>query len=97
MDQDDLPVDILLSPKTEYVRKFVEDVNRPRVLRAKHIMEKLNGADLANAMSVDENDFIEKFLDKVVSEQPNMIVVQDKEKNHVGVISTKRLSEILTK
>jgi len=26
-----------------------------------------------------------------------MIVVQDKEKNHVGVISTKRLSEILTK
>ena len=39
----------------------------------------------------------EKFLDKVVSEKPNMIVVQDKEKNHVGVISTKRLSEILTK
>ena len=97
MDQDDLPVDILLSPKTEYVRRFVEDVNRPRVLRAKHIMEKLNGADLANAMSVDENDFIEKFLDKVVSEQPNMIAVQDKEKNNVGAISAKRLSEILTK
>ena len=60
-------------------------------------METLNGADLANAMSVDENDVIEKFLDKVVSEKPDMIVVQDKEKNHVGVISTKRLSEILTK
>ena len=97
MDQDDLPVDILLSPKTEYVRRFVEDVNRPRVLRAKHIMEKLNGADFVNAMTVNENDFIEKFLDKVVSEQPNMIAVQDKEKNNVGVISAKRLSEILTK
>ena len=41
--------------------------------------------------------YLIKFLDKVVSEKPNMIVVQDKEKNHVGVISTKRLSEILTK
>ena len=59
--------------------------------------EKLNGSDLANAMSVDENDFIEKFLDKVVSEQPNMIAVQDNEKNNVGVISAKRLSEILAK
>jgi glycine betaine/proline transport system ATP-binding protein len=97
MDQDDLPVDILLNPKTEYVRRFVEDVNRSRVLRAKHITEKLNGADLANAMPVDENDFIEKFLDKVVSEKPNTIVVQDKERNNIGVISTKRLSEILAK
>ena len=60
-------------------------------------MEKLNGAELTNAMPVNENDFIEKFLDKVVSEQPNMIAVQDKEKNNVGVISAKRLSEILTK
>ena len=60
-------------------------------------MEKFNGADLSNAMSVDENDFIEKFLDKVISEKPDMIVVQNKEKNNVGVISAKRLSEILTK
>lgn len=76
MDQEGLPVDILLNPGTEYVRKFVEDVNRSRVLRSKHIMQKVNGIDLSRAFVVNENDFIEKFIDKVVTEKPSMIAVQ---------------------
>ena len=75
MDQEGLPVDILLSPKTEYVSNFVEDVNRSRVLKAKHIMEKANGSDLSKGMPVDENDFIESFIDRVVAEKPDLIVV----------------------
>ena len=97
MDQEGLPVDILLNPGTEYVRKFVEDVNRSRVLRAKHIMQKVNGIDLSRAFVVNENDFIEKFIDKVVTEKPSMIAVQDKQNKNVGCISSKRLSEILKK
>ena len=97
MDQDDLPADILLNPKTDYVRKFVEDVNRSRVLKAKHIMQKLNGEDISKAIKVNENDFIEKFIDRVVEEKPEMIVVQDKQNKNVGCISSKRLSEILKK
>ena len=97
MDQDDLPADILLNPKTDYVKKFVEDVNRSRVLKAKHIMQKLNGEDTTKAIKVNENDFIEKFIDRVVEEKPEMIVVQDKQNKNVGCISSKRLSEILKK
>ena len=97
MDQEGLPVDILLSPKTEYVSNFVEDVNRSRVLKAKHIMEKAYGADLSKGMPVNENDFIESFIDKVVAEQPEFIVVQDSDKNNIGSLSTKRLSEVLKK
>jgi len=97
MDQEGLPVDILLNPGTEYVKKFVEDVNRSRVLRAKHIMQKVNGIDLSKAFVVNENDFIEKFIDRVVTEKPSMIVVQDKQNKNVGCISSKRLSEILKK
>ena len=97
MDQDGLPADILLNPKTEYVKKFVEDVNRSRVLKAKHIMQKLNGGDISKAIKVNENDFIEKFIDRVVEEKPEMIVVQDKQNKNVGYISSKRLSEILKK
>ena len=97
MDQEGLPVDILLNPGTEYVRKFVEDVNRSRVLRSKHIMQKVNGIDLSRAFVVNENDFIEKFIDRVVTEKPSMIVVQDKQNKNVGCISSKRLSEILKK
>lgn len=94
MDQEGLPVDILLNPGTEYVRKFVEDVNRSRVLRSKHIMQKVNGIDLSRAFVVNENDFIEKFIDRVVTEKPSMIAVQDKQNKNVGCISSKRLSKI---
>ena len=89
-----MPVDILLNPGTEYVRKFVEDVNRSRVLRAKHIMQKVNGIDLSRAFVVNENDFIEKFIDRVVTEKPSMIADQDKQNKNVGCISSKRLSKI---
>jgi len=97
MDQDGLPADILLNPKTDYVKKFVEDVNRSRVLKAKHIMQKLNGGDISKAIKVNENDFIEKFIDRVVEEKPEIIIVQDKQNKNVGCISSKRLSEILKK
>ena len=97
MDQEGLPVDILLSPKTEYVSNFVEDVNRSRVLKAKHIMEKANGSDLSKGMPVDENDFIESFIDRVVAEKPELIVVQDSNKKNIGSLTSKRLSEVLKK
>ena len=97
MDQEGMPVDILLNPKTEYVSNFVEDVNRSRVLKAKHIMEKANGSDLSKGMPVDENDFIETFIDRVVAEKPELIVVQDSNKNNIGSLTSKRLSEVLKK
>ena len=97
MDQEGLPVDILLSPETEYVSNFVEDVNRSRVLKAKHIMEKANGSDLSKGMPVDENDFIESFIDRVVAEKPELIVVQDSNKKNIGSLTSKRLSEVLKK
>ena len=62
MDQEGIPADILLSPKTQYVKDFVEDVNRARVIKAKHIMSKLNGQDRDNAMFVDQDDFIDRFI-----------------------------------
>ena len=71
MDQEGIPADILLSPKTQYVKDFVEDVNRARVIKAKHIMSKLNGQDRDNAMFVDQDDFIDRFIDKVIYDKPN--------------------------
>ena len=52
---------------------------------------------LDTAIKVNEDDFIEKFIDRVVEEKPEMIVVQDKQNKNVGCISSKRLSEILKK
>ncbi len=95
MDQEGIPADILLSPKTQYVKDFVEDVNRARVIKAKHIMSKLNGQDRDNAMFVDQDDFIDRFIDKVISDKPNCLIVKNKSNDEIGYLSTKRLSEIL--
>ena len=95
MDQEGIPADILLSPKTQYVKDFVEDVNRARVIKAKHIMSKLNGQDRDNAMFVDQDDFIDRFIDKVISDKPNCLIVKNKNNDDIGYLSTKRLSEIL--
>ena len=97
MDQEGIPAEIILNPKTEYVRKFVEDVNRTRVLKAKHIMEKINGINTNGAMLVNQEDFLEKFMEKFVQVKPENILVQDERKNNKGVITSKRLSEILRK
>ena len=97
MDQEGIPAEIILNPKTEYVRKFVEDVNRTRVLKAKHIMEKINGININGAMPVNQEDFLEKFMEKFVQEKPENILVQDERKSNKGVITSKRLSEILRK
>ena len=95
MDQEGIPADILLSPKTQYVKDFVEDVNRARVIKAKHIMSELNGQDRDNAMFVDQDDFIDRFIDKVISDKPNCLIVKNKKNDEIGYLSTKRLSEIL--
>ena len=95
MDQEGIPADILLSPKTQYVKDFVEDVNRARVIKAKHIMSELNGQDRDNAMFVDQDDFIDRFIDKVISDKPNCLIVKNKSNDDIGYLSTKRLSEIL--
>ena len=97
MDQEGIPAEIILNPKTEYVRKFVEDVNRTRVLKAKHIMEEINGININGAMPVNQEDFLEKFMEKFVQEKPENILVQDERKSNKGVITSKRLSEILRK
>ena len=95
MDQEGIPADILLSPKTQYVKDFVEDVNRARVIKAKHIMSKLNGQDRDTAMFVDQDDFIDRFIDKVISDKPSCLIVKNKSNDEIGYLSTKRLSEIL--
>ena len=95
MDQEGIPADILLNPKTQYVKDFVEDVNRARVIKAKHIMSELNGQDRDNAMFVDQDDFIDRFIDKVISDKPSCLIVKNKNNDEIGYLSTKRLSEIL--
>ena len=93
------PVDIIMNPADDYVKAFVKDVNRAKVVKAKVIMTKVNetnGIDKSNLVRVNEDQFIEEFLPQIVCTNANCEVV-DKSGNITGYITNKELQSSLTK
>ena len=93
------PVDIIMNPADDYVKAFVKDVNRAKVIKAKIIMKKVNevnGIDKSNLIKVQEDQFIEEFLPQIVCTNSNCEVV-DKDGNIKGYITNKELQSSLTK
>jgi len=93
------PVDIIMNPADDYVKAFVKDVNRAKVIKAKIIMTKVsetNGIDKSNLVRVNEDQFIEEFLPQIVCTNANCEVV-DKSGNIKGYITNKELQSSLTK
>ena len=93
------PVDIIMKPADDYVKAFVKDVNRAKVIKAKIIMTDINetnGIDKSNLVRVNEDQFIEEFLPQIVCTNANCEVV-DKSGNTKGYITNKELQSSLTK
>ena len=93
------PVDIIMNPADDYVKAFVKDVNRAKVIKAKIIMKNVNEAndiDKSNLIKVNEDQFIEEFLPQIVCSNSNCEVV-DKTGNVKGYISIKEFQPSLTK
>ena len=93
------PVDIIMNPADDYVKAFVKDVNRAKVIKAKIIMTKANetnGINKSNLVKVNEDQFIEEFLPQIVCTNANCEVV-DKSGNVTGYITNKELQSSLTK
>ena len=93
------PVDIIMNPADDYVKAFVKDVNRAKVIKAKIVMKKTeeaNDIDKSNLIKVNEDQFIEEFLPQIVCSNSNCEVV-DKSGNVKGYISNKELQTSLTK
>ena len=93
------PVEIIMNPADDYVKAFVKDVNRAKVIKAKIIMTNVNesnGVDKSNLIKVNEDQFIEEFLPQIVCSNSNCEVV-DKSGNIKGYITNKELQSSLTK
>ena len=93
------PEEIIMNPADDYVKAFVKDVNRAKVIKAKIIMKKPNevsNIDKSNVIKVHEDQFIEEFLPQIVCSNSNCEVV-DKSGNVKGYISNKELQTSLTK
>ena len=93
------PIDIIMNPADDYVEAFVKDVNRAKVIKAKIIMKPANSSndvDKSNLIKVQEDQFLDEFLPKVVCSNSNCEVV-DKSGNVKGYLTQKELSKALTK
>ena len=88
-----------MNPADDYVKAFVKDVNRAKVIKAKIIMKNLNDSeniDKSNVIKVNEDQFIEEFLPQIVCSDSNCEVV-DKNGNIKGYITNQELQSSLTK
>ena len=95
------PEDIILNPADDYVKAFVKDVNRSKVLRARTIMTKLDQFDKSSinpssTYKYDEDTFIEDIVPKVLKDRSTIEVI-DKEGITTGFITSDELSVALTK
>ena len=93
------PEEIIMNPADDYVKAFVKDVNRAKVIKAKIIMKKPNevgSIDKSNVIKVNEDQFIEEFLPQIVCSNANCEVV-DKTGNIKGYITNQELQSSLTR
>ncbi len=90
IEQLDTPANIVLSPKTEYVRKFTQEVPREKVLKIEAIMEKAAEGQNANDLSVSKDAIIEAVAEKILS-QDKPVKVVDKNNKVVGSIAPSKI------
>ena len=95
------PEQIIMNPADDYVKAFVKDVNRAKVLKAKTVMIKANEFDsknikLSDTYKVDEMVYVEEFLPKILADNSTIIVV-DKKGDTKGYITAKQLAISLSK
>ena len=62
--QDGNPQDILSNPCDRYIEKFVQDINRARVLRVASIMQPVNGADIGGLETIEHDQTLETVIAK---------------------------------
>ena len=94
------PVEIIMNPADDYVKAFVKDVNRAKVVKAKIIMTPKNqfkdNNKSNNRIKVNEDQFLEEFLSKIVCSDTTVEVV-DKKGDIKGYITNKELETSLVK
>jgi len=79
---------ILLHPADDYVSRFVADVNRTTVLRARSIMKVQSQSSVADAVVVQQDDTLKEVLHRMLSADSFNAIVQDANGQCVGCIDS---------
>ena len=89
IEQLDTPANIVLNPKTEYVRKFTEEVPREKVLKIEAIMDKSVNEKDKNIISVSKDAIIETVAEKILSQENSVNVLDGN--NIVGSVKPSKI------
>ena len=90
IEQLDTPANIVLNPKTEYVRKFTEEVPREKVLKIEAIMETSLNEKGTSDMSVSKDAIIETVAEKILSQEKPANVL-DANNNVIGSVKPSKI------
>jgi len=90
IEQLDTPTNIVLSPATEYVRKFTEEVPREKVLKIEAVMEPMSDNKNLSDLKVSKDAIIETVAEKILS-QEKPVAVTDSNKKVVGIVKPSKV------
>ena len=90
IEQLDTPANIVLSPATEYVRKFTRDVPREKVLKIESVMEPMSGTKNLSDLKVSKDAIIETVAEKILGQEKPVSVI-DSNNKVVGVVKPSKV------
>jgi len=90
IEQLDTPANIVLSPATEYVKKFTEEVPREKVLKIETVMEPMSDNKNLSDLKVSKDAIIETVAEKILSQEKSVAVI-DSNKKVVGIVKPSKV------
>jgi len=85
IEQLDTPANIVLSPATEYVKKFTQEVPREKVLKIDSVMEPMSDNKNLSDLKVSKDAIIETVAEKILSQEKPVAVI-DSNKKVIGIV-----------
>ena len=90
IEQLDTPAKIVLSPATEYVKKFTEEVPREKVLKIEAVMEPMSDNKNLSDLKVSKDAIIETVAEKILSQEKPVAVI-DSNKKVIGIVKPSKV------
>jgi len=90
IEQLDTPANIVLSPATEYVKKFTQEVPREKVLKIETVMEPMSDNKNLSDLKVSKDAIIETVAEKILSQEKPVAVI-DANKKVIGIVKPSKV------
>ena len=94
VEQLDTPSNIVLSPATEYVRKFTEDVPREKVLTVESLMDPPDETEKLSDLQVSVDAIVETVAEGILGEEKPVAVI-DANGKMVGTLHASHVIKVL--